>query len=200
MMEAAEHYMEQHYPTVQIGPNKVKIAYSLGRGEEDNGWSCEKVTTYYFALEFVDLNDSVPWSISLDGRFVIVVDSPDLVFVVGEVDVNVDAAPSSPPKSLTQKAWVYNDGSGDVGDLPSQFLLFRNIDTMLQEEAIAMGLSGLGSQPKRILLIRDRKTNVSWGFGFVEFQDVSVFTRRDCLTSVCQIGVSEIRRIQILQN
>jgi len=45
---------------------------------------------------------------------------------------------------------------------------------MLQEEAIAKGAEKLGPQPKRILLIRDRKTKVSWGFGFIEYQDVSV--------------------------
>jgi RNA-binding protein 5/10 len=82
--------------------------------------------------------------------------------------------PSSPPKSLTQKAWVYNDGTRDIGDSPSQFLLVRGLDTMLQEESIAKGMAKLESEPKRVLLIRDRKTQVSWGFAFVEYQDVSV--------------------------
>jgi hypothetical protein len=35
--------MEQYYPVVQLGESKVKIAYSLGRGEDDNGWTCDKV-------------------------------------------------------------------------------------------------------------------------------------------------------------
>jgi hypothetical protein len=83
-------------------------------------------------------------------------------------------APSSPPKSLTQKTWVYNDGTGDVGDTPSQFLLVRNLDTMAQEETIAKGMARLDSEPKRVLLIRDRKTKISWGFAFIEYQDVSV--------------------------
>ena len=82
--------------------------------------------------------------------------------------------PSSPPKSLTQKAWVYNDGTGDIGDSPSQFLLVRGLDTMLQEETVAKGMAKLESEPKRVLLIRDRKTQVSWGFAFDEYQDVSV--------------------------
>ena len=42
-VEAAQHYMEQHYPVVQLGASRAKIAYSLGRGEEDNGWTCDKV-------------------------------------------------------------------------------------------------------------------------------------------------------------
>jgi RNA-binding protein 5/10 len=82
-------------------------------------------------------------------------------------------APSSPPKSLTQKAWTFNDGKGDMGDTPTQFLLVRGLDTMLQEENIAKGLMKLEAEPKRVLLIRDRKTKVSWGFAFIEYQDVS---------------------------
>jgi RNA recognition motif. (a.k.a. RRM, RBD, or RNP domain) len=85
-----------------------------------------------------------------------------------------DVMPSDPPKSLTQKAWVYNDGTGDMGESPTQFLLVRNLDTMLQEETIAKGLAKLDVIPKRVLLIRDRKTKVSWGFAFIEYQDVSV--------------------------
>ena len=42
-VEAAQEYMEKHFPVVQMGESKVKIAYSLGRGEEDNGWTCDKV-------------------------------------------------------------------------------------------------------------------------------------------------------------
>ena len=45
---------------------------------------------------------------------------------------------------------------------------------MLQEETVAKGLAKLDVKPKRILLIRDRKTKVSWGFAFAEYQDVSV--------------------------
>jgi RNA-binding protein 5/10 len=86
----------------------------------------------------------------------------------------VDVMPSSPPRALTQKAWVYNDGTGDVGDTPSQFLLVRNVDPMVQEEMLAKGMARLDSEPKRVLLIRDRKTKISWGFAFIEYQDVSV--------------------------
>jgi RNA-binding protein 5/10 len=69
---------------------------------------------------------------------------------------------------------VYNDGTGDIGETPSQFLLVRNIDPMIQEEPIAKGMARLDSEPKRILLIRDRKTKISWGFAFIEYPNVSV--------------------------
>src|SRR5436190_22558475 len=102
-------------------------------------------------------------------------------------------APSSPPKSLTQKTWVYNDGTGDMGDSASQFLLVRGLDTMLQEETIAKGMAKLESEPKRVLLIRDRKTKVSWGFAFVEYRDVSVSKSLICYLIIgCTIFTPEI--------
>jgi hypothetical protein len=120
---------------------------------------------------------SVLLSIFLDEKFAIDVAFLEAVKIsmtdLGNIN-STDMAPSSPPKSLTQKAWVYNDGTGDIGDTPSQFLLVRNLDTLLQEETIANGLTKLEAEPKRVLLIRDRKTNVSWGFAFIEYQDVSV--------------------------
>jgi len=99
---------------------------------------------------------------------------------------------------------VYNDGTGDVGDTPSQFLLVRNLDTMAQEEEIARGMARLDSEPKRVLLIRDRKTKISWGFAFIEYQDVSVahpvsrliFCDR-FLMVVCYNGVQESAGIQV---
>jgi RNA recognition motif-containing protein len=118
---------------------------------------------------------SVHWLIFLDEKLVIDADFLEVVISSeSEILTCIDMTPSSPPKSLTQKAWVYNDGTGDIGDSPSQFLLVRGLDTMLQEETIAKGMAKLGSEPKRVLLIRDRKTQVSWGFAFVEYQDVSV--------------------------
>jgi len=117
---------------------------------------------------------SALWSIFLDEKLVIDADFLGAVRNTIAAVLTVDVIPSSPPKSLTQKAWVYNDGTGDIGDIPSQFLLIRNLDTMIQEETIAKGLAKLEAPVKRILLIRDRKTKVSWGFAFVEYPDSSL--------------------------
>jgi hypothetical protein len=169
-MEAAQHYMELHAPSVEIGGDQVKIAYSLGRGEEDNGWTCEKVDN----LRLLGHCLIVVWTgqLSETTGMSSLFQSEAWYHSQGEVDVELP--PSSPPKALTKKAWVYNDGEGDVGITPSQFVLVRKLDTMLQEETIYRGLCKLETSPKRILLIRDRKTKVSWGFAFAEYQDVSV--------------------------
>ena len=62
---------------------------------------------------------------------------------------------------------------------PSQFLLFRNLEAGVNEELLAKGVLKLAtpaspagaaeSSIKRVLLVRDRRSNESWRFGFAEF-------------------------------
>jgi RNA-binding protein 5/10 len=97
---------------------------------------------------------------------------------------------------------VYNDGTGDVGDTPSQFLLVRNLDPMVQEEILAKGMARLDSEPKRVLLIRDRKTKISWGFAFIEYQDVSVPSSLPCNIGIDSVvrydGIPESAGLQVI--
>ena len=93
-----------------------------------------------------------------------------------------------------------NDGSRDIGDVASHILLVRELDVLTNEKTVgtasALGLwCGLSigciraSQvydtvsaivPLRSArVVKDRLTNMSWGFGFLEFFDVNVsYTRR----------------------
>lgn len=82
-----------------------------------------------------------------------------------------------------------NDGARDVSDSPpSQFLLLRGLAEAVSEEMLAKGAMKLTDTPlessntkiepggarsgsiRRVLLVRDRKTNESWRFGFIEFE------------------------------
>ncbi|KAM5463492.1 hypothetical protein MauCBS54593_007486 [Microsporum audouinii] len=109
---------------------------------------------------------------------------------------------------------VANNGDNDVSTdgTPSQFLLFRGLESSVTEEMLAKGVaklckqtkpgaastqpgsSGVGGAAKkgakvasttgdsnlgardgsicRVLLVRDRRTNESWGYGFAEFATV----------------------------
>lgn len=84
--------------------------------------------------------------------------------------------------TLTHPTPTYftNDGERDMAaSPPSQFLLFRNLEAGVNEEILAKGVLKLAtpaspvgateSSIKRILLVRDRRTNESWRFGFAEF-------------------------------
>ncbi|KAK6521977.1 hypothetical protein TWF281_002549 [Arthrobotrys megalospora] len=68
-----------------------------------------------------------------------------------------------------------NDGCKDAGETPSQFLLIRDLEPNVTEELLLKGAQKLSTEDtaiKRILLVRDRRTNESWRFGFAEFSNV----------------------------
>lgn len=104
---------------------------------------------------------------------------------------------------------LLNNGDNDAApeSQPSQFLLFRGLDTSVSEELFGKGVAKLyrpatsagdsesRSQKKgakvasttgdanlgaregsirRVLLVRDRISNQSWGYGFAEFATVQV--------------------------
>ncbi|EFE29638.1 uncharacterized protein ARB_03533 [Trichophyton benhamiae CBS 112371] len=118
-----------------------------------------------------------------------------------------------PPVEETVKVANYGDNDVSTDGTPSQFLLFRGLESSVTEEVLAKGVaklckqsksaaasassgsSGVGGAPakkvakvasttgdsnlgardgsiRRVLLVRDRRTNESWGYGFAEFATV----------------------------
>jgi RNA-binding protein 5/10 len=84
--------------------------------------------------------------------------------------------------TLTHPTPTYftNDGQRDMAtSTPSQFLLFRNLEAGVNEDILSKGVYKLSSASspagaaessiRRVLLVRDRRTNESWRFGFAEF-------------------------------
>jgi hypothetical protein len=103
---------------------------------------------------------------------------------------------------------VVNNGDNDAApeNQPSQFLLFRGLESSVTEDLLVKGVaklyrpsagndSGSSNQKKsgkmasttgdanlgaregsirRVLLVRDRKTNESWRYGFAEFANAMV--------------------------
>ncbi|KAI8806411.1 hypothetical protein BJ742DRAFT_816741 [Cladochytrium replicatum] len=68
-----------------------------------------------------------------------------------------------------------NDGSRDASDIPNSVLLLRGLNPLTDEEKIYNRLQSL--DVKSVRIIRDRLTNVSWGFAFAEFPNVQVAAR-----------------------
>lgn len=119
-------------------------------------------------------------------------------------DLDAEMPAAAPPPR------VANNGDNDVAtdNTPSQFILFRGLESSVTEELFAKGVAKLykqsqsdnqhtsgEQQPKgvkptssssdansgaregslrRVLLVRDRRTNESWKFGFAEFATVDV--------------------------
>ena len=74
-----------------------------------------------------------------------------------------------------------NDGTRDIGTTQCPVLLIRGLDPISSPEAIALALKNSegpgkegGKGLKRILLVKEKTTKVSWGFAFLEFVDAAV--------------------------
>ncbi|KAI0073405.1 hypothetical protein K474DRAFT_1603411 [Panus rudis PR-1116 ss-1] len=93
--------------------------------------------------------------------------------------VKIDYSSSGNPMEKRRGA-NSNDGTRDIGNAQGPVLLFRGLDPLSGPGAIAHALkssAGPGKDGakgmKRIILIKDRMTQASWGFAFVEFIDVA---------------------------
>ena len=95
-----------------------------------------------------------------------------------KIDFSQSVAPASKPlNTLVQM----NDGTRDIGTAAAPVLLFRGLDPISAPEAISAAMrqsAGVGKDGahgmRRVLLIKDKMTKISWGFAFVEFVDVQV--------------------------
>ncbi|KAL1752936.1 hypothetical protein FB107DRAFT_292751 [Schizophyllum commune] len=93
--------------------------------------------------------------------------------------IKIDYSQSVSPqdKGRAQRGNV-NDGTRDIGNTQAPVLLFRGLDPLSGPQAIHQAMrnsAGFGKDGakgmKRIILIKDRITMASFGFGFVEFID-----------------------------
>ncbi|KAL1947461.1 hypothetical protein VTO73DRAFT_14422 [Trametes versicolor] len=94
--------------------------------------------------------------------------------------IKIDYSQSAAPGERRAKGpFQTNDGTRDIGNTQAPILLFRGLDPLSGPQAIAQAMrssSGIGKigakGMRRIVLIKDKGTNNSWGFAFVEFVDV----------------------------
>ncbi|CAZ84419.1 unnamed protein product [Tuber melanosporum] len=169
-------FLEQYYPTVSLGPSadRCRIAFSRERDESDRRsrrrddeeeWKCRVCLLVNYPRRQECFRCQTPKS-----------------------ELSVTGTLTHPtPTHFT------NDGERDMAaSPPSQFLLFRNLESSVNEELLAKGalkltipnsetpetsktgpIGAKESSLKRILLVRDRKTNESWRYGFAEFSTAS---------------------------
>ncbi|CEL08085.1 Putative Rna-binding protein [Aspergillus calidoustus] len=182
-------FVERNFPSIYLcGPNaqddrgsKVRIAYSReredrARARAEADWTCQLCSIVNYSTRQKCFRCQAP---------------------------RPDAGPTGPPGIAAPR--VFNNGDNDAApeNQPSQFLLFRGLETSVNEELLAKGVaklyrpsnsdSGSGTQKKgakvasttgdsnlgardgsirRILLVRDRRSNESWRYGFAEFATI----------------------------
>lgn len=226
-------FLERNHPFIYLyGPSagdndrstKVRIAYSReredrARPKSEGDWTCRMVRLLRPKLRTsvpkLTTRLSVLSSTSRPGQNVFAV--TPLVQVCSHFYWHIhyyadqtapEIMPVGPPGAPAPK--VVNNGDNDAApeNQPSQFLLFRGLDSSVTEELLAKGVaklyrptggsndgpssnnpkkgakvasttgdSNLGAREgsiRRVLLVRDRRTNESWRFGFAEFANVLV--------------------------
>ncbi|KAK9325487.1 hypothetical protein V1517DRAFT_335822 [Lipomyces orientalis] len=144
-------FVENNYPTITCKSSRIRIAYSKERNEEDNGWIC---------------------------KFCDIVNYPRRMECYKCFAARKDAIGGTAPTSSIRSHHKQNDGSGDIGDIASQFLMLRGLNRLTTEENIAKAMSELGLRKfRRVLLVRDRVSKASWSFAFVEYASAADCTK-----------------------
>ena len=67
----------------------------------------------------------------------------------------------------------FNDGENDLGQVPHHILLVRGLDPLTTEETLYAATSQMAAL-RRVLLIKDRASRMSWGFAFLDYHDIQV--------------------------
>ncbi|CAI2170167.1 18789_t:CDS:10 [Funneliformis geosporum] len=65
----------------------------------------------------------------------------------------------------------FNDGANDLAQVPHHILLVRGLDPLTTEETLYATASQVAAL-RRVLLIKDRASRMSWGFAFLDYHDV----------------------------
>ncbi|KAL4918600.1 hypothetical protein BDW62DRAFT_63784 [Aspergillus aurantiobrunneus] len=182
-------FVEQNFPSIYLcGPSaqdnrgtRVRIAYSRekedrAKARAEGDWTCIMCSIVNYSTRYKCFRCQAP---------------------------RPDAGPTGPP-GIAAASRVDNNGDNDAApdNQPSQFLLFRGLETSVTEELLAKGVAKLyrpnsegtsGNQKKgakvasttgdsnlgardgsirRVLLVRDRRSNESWRYGFAEFATI----------------------------
>ncbi|KAI5812630.1 hypothetical protein BZA77DRAFT_323690 [Pyronema omphalodes] len=155
-------FVDTFGPSIRIGEDRCRIAFSRERdegdrqrrrNEEGEEWKCRVCLLVNYPRRQECFRCQTPRSeVTLTG-------------------------------TLTHPTPTYftNDGQRDMAtsSTPSQFLLFRSLEAGVNEDILSKGVYKLSSASspagaaessiRRVLLVRDRRTNESWRFGFAEF-------------------------------
>jgi RNA-binding protein 5/10 len=67
----------------------------------------------------------------------------------------------------------FNDGENDLGQVPHHILLVRGLDPLTTEETLYAATNQVATL-RRVLLIKDRASRMSWGFAFLDYHDIQV--------------------------
>ncbi|KAL6237021.1 hypothetical protein BDW75DRAFT_93612 [Aspergillus navahoensis] len=181
-------FVVQNFPVIFLcGPSaqddrgtKVRIAYSRekedrAKARAEGDWTCKMCSIVNYSTRHKCFRCQAP---------------------------RPDAGPTGPPGIAPPRVKNHGDNDAAPENQPSQFLLFRGLEISVTEELLAKGVaklyrpnsegssanqkkgakvasttgdSNLGAREgsiRRVLLVRDRRSNESWRYGFAEFATI----------------------------
>ncbi|KAK9763272.1 hypothetical protein K7432_010208 [Basidiobolus ranarum] len=141
-VEHARLFLERYYPSFQMDGRRIRLDYSNSPSIADDGWKCARCSFSNFRRRELCHQCGIPKQESATLE----------VQHYAEIDFSV------------------NDGASDIGHFPHTTLLLRGLDPLTTEETIHTVLS-LIAPVKKVLLIKDKMSHISWGYAFVEFSD-----------------------------
>ena len=72
----------------------------------------------------------------------------------------------------------FNDGENDLGQVPHHILLVRGLDPLTTEETLYAATNQVATL-RRVLLIKDRASRMSWGFAFLDYHDIQAGSNKN---------------------
>ncbi|KAF9216943.1 hypothetical protein BGZ59_007213 [Podila verticillata] len=72
---------------------------------------------------------------------------------------------------MEHQAPPMNVGTRDIGQVPNTMLIIVDLPPMINESHVWNSLKLLGPL-KRVMMVKDRQSRISWGFCFAEFEDI----------------------------
>ncbi|KAI8581317.1 hypothetical protein K450DRAFT_232464 [Umbelopsis ramanniana AG] len=145
----AEEFVTKNYPFIYMDRQRVRIDFSRKEAKQEGaGWRCVKCGK---------VNDEMRRN-CLECRM-------------------VNPNPSLPVQRPTDpETFAINDGLRDISALPSHLLLIRGLDQLTTKDTI-LNIFADSVGFRRALLIRERLTQMSSGFAFLEFWKPADATR-----------------------
>ncbi|RIA90804.1 hypothetical protein C1645_768925 [Glomus cerebriforme] len=146
-VEHARQFIEANHPFIMMEDIRVRVEYSNSASAEDEGWACKNCGF---------LNYKKRESCHQCHH------SKKESMVSGSLHL-------APTNSF------FNDGENDLGQVPHHILLVRGLDPLTTEETLYAATSQVAAL-RRVLLIKDRASRMSWGFAFLDYHDIQTST------------------------
>ncbi|KAG0206189.1 hypothetical protein BGX28_002324 [Mortierella sp. GBA30] len=178
-LQHAQEFMRQFAPSIRIGPNWVRIAYSNNPSiSRDAQRRCNECGTANHVHS--ESCHQSPSSKQAAGMF----NGRDFREHSGRTDYaghpQSQQSPHSKEAYASQyhhaQATVLNVGARDVGTVPNSILVVTDLPSMVNEPSLWNAMSLLGPLV-RIMVAKDRQSRISWGFCFAEYTDVKSATK-----------------------